>query len=247
MRSALRIPGNGGGVHSPQGFAFRDVLVVLAVLGMLAVLLLPSRRRVGETAFRANCMNNLKQIWLALRTYHDDQGSFPPPYTVDPAGRRLHSWRTLLLPYLERNDLYGKIDLSRPWNDPVNLPVGQDRFHPYRCPSRKGDKSRTGYLVVVASDGVFRWGETTTRDQIRDDLNHTLMVIEVDEARTVPWMEPSDLDEQTLLALTKSSSAPHFGKLQFLAADGVIQAMDRMELAAQARSLVSINGHDGAK
>jgi len=46
------------------------------------------------------CKNNLKQIGLAFHDYHDKFGSFPPAYTVDSNGRLLHSWRSLLLPYL---------------------------------------------------------------------------------------------------------------------------------------------------
>ncbi|MEZ6144785.1 MAG: DUF1559 domain-containing protein [Planctomycetaceae bacterium] len=46
------------------------------------------------------CKNNLKQIMLALHNYHDDFGTFPPAYTVDENGKRMHSWRTLIWPYL---------------------------------------------------------------------------------------------------------------------------------------------------
>ena len=66
------------------------------------------------------CANNLKQIALALRNYESVYHALPPAYTVDAEGKPLHSWRTLILPYLEQQALYDKIDLSKPWDDPAN-------------------------------------------------------------------------------------------------------------------------------
>ncbi len=75
---------------------------IIAIIGIglvLLVLLMPfSRGR--EAPRRTQCKNNLKQIGLAFHNYHDDHGVFPPAYTVDENGTRLHSWRTLILPYL---------------------------------------------------------------------------------------------------------------------------------------------------
>ena len=61
-------------------------------------------------------MNNIRNITLALLNYADTHKAFPPAYTVDANGNRLHSWRTLLLPYLDQQSLYESIDFSKPWN-----------------------------------------------------------------------------------------------------------------------------------
>src|SRR5262245_49759347 len=97
-----------------------EILVVLAFLALLVALLLPLSRSARPAARRAQCTNNLKQIALALHDYEQEHGALPPAYTVDAAGRPLHSWRTLILPYLEQEKLYQSIDLSKPWNDPAN-------------------------------------------------------------------------------------------------------------------------------
>ena len=58
------------------------------------------------------CGNNLKQIGIALHTYHDEYKSLPPAYVCDESGKRMHSWRVLLLPYMEQQELYKKYDVN---------------------------------------------------------------------------------------------------------------------------------------
>ena len=86
------------------GMRFRlvELLVVIGVIVILIGLLLPTVRAAHEPARRSQCCNNLKQIALALHNYADEHGEFPPAYTVDEQGQPLHSWRTLILPYLEQ-------------------------------------------------------------------------------------------------------------------------------------------------
>ena len=78
---------------------------------------------------------NLKQIELALFNYESTYHALPPAYTVDAEGNALHSWRTLILPYLDQTQLYEKIDLSKPWNDPVNAEAFNTRVPVFQCPS----------------------------------------------------------------------------------------------------------------
>jgi type II secretory pathway pseudopilin PulG len=230
-----------------SGFTWTQLAISLAILGLLFVLLLPAQRNVGEAARRSQCRNNLKQIGLALHNYHDRYGTFPPPYTVDPSGRKLHSWRTLILPYLDQGPLYEKIDLTRPWNDPVNEPLRQAKVPTYQCPSAAAEPTHSTYLAVVASDGVFRWGETTSREQVTDGTADTLLVVDVNRARAIPWMEPTDLDERSLLDLATSSDSPHTGVVYMLMADGAARAYSQQELADLARALVSISGDNTPK
>ena len=88
------------------------LLWIVPVGCLVIALMLPAQRRAREPARRSQCKNNLKQIGLALHNYHETYGAFPPAYTVDADGKRLHSWRTLILPYLDQAPLYDKIDFS---------------------------------------------------------------------------------------------------------------------------------------
>ncbi len=74
-------------------------------------------------AARTQSQNNLKQIGLAVLNYHDEKKHLPPGATFDADARPLHSWATLLLPYVEQDRLFNRIDLDRPWTDARNQDV----------------------------------------------------------------------------------------------------------------------------
>ncbi|MFN0054259.1 MAG: DUF1559 domain-containing protein, partial [Planctomycetales bacterium] len=80
--------------------------VLLVCGGILAALLLPAVQQAREAARRTQCKNNLHQIGLALHNYHDAFNSFPPAYIPDASGRPMHSWRVLILPFLDQAPLY---------------------------------------------------------------------------------------------------------------------------------------------
>ena len=101
--------------------ALLEGLVVLAIALLLIALLWPIvSRDTREAGRRSQTRNDLKMIGLALHNYHDAYGVFPPAVLKNDQGTVLHSWRTLILPYLDQAPLYQKIDLSKPYNDPVN-------------------------------------------------------------------------------------------------------------------------------
>jgi hypothetical protein len=58
---------------------------------------------------------------LAVANYHDVKGHYPPAYIADANGKPMHSWRVLILPYLEENELFEKYDFTQPWNSEANL------------------------------------------------------------------------------------------------------------------------------
>ena len=114
-------PGSKNDASAPrQGFTLVELLVVIGIIVVLIALLLPAVRFSTAAGRRSDCSNKLKQIALALRAYEARFHALPPAYTVDADGKPLHSWRTLILPFLERIDVYRRIDLSKPWNDPAN-------------------------------------------------------------------------------------------------------------------------------
>jgi hypothetical protein len=144
--------------NSRGGLTVIEVLVILAIIALLILLLLPATQMPHDALRRPQCRNNFKQIGLALHNYHDVYGSFPPAYTVDASGRRLHSWRTLILPFVDQAPLYMKIDLSKPWDDPVHAEIARTAVSTFACPEFQSERHLTLYHAVVANDSILKPG-----------------------------------------------------------------------------------------
>ena len=216
--NAFPLDGGANGANNPNG-AKRAVGVggVLGVLlTALAVAALWAAIQGGREAWRrANCAVKLKMIAVAMRAYCDANGVLPPAYTVDEAGRPLHSWRVLILPHLESSPLYREIRLDEPWDSEWN-----SRFHslpvsPFACPSRVAALpngapiTETTYSVVVGNEtafpGVGKWRKW---EDFADGLAQTLCVVE--RKTPVCWMDPTQ--ELTLETFAAELANEHKGR-----------------------------------
>ncbi len=220
------------------------LLVIGGVIAVLIAIMLPATRRVRPAARRTQCKNNLKQIGLALYNYHDTYHAFPPAFTIDAYGRPLHSWRTLILPYLDQQSLYEKIDLAKAWDDPVNAEAFKTNLAVFRCPSTDCPMYHTTYMAVVGSRSCFQPTEPRSLSEITDNRSETLMVIEVASDKTVHWMAPVDTNEQFVLGFEPKTKFAHPGGLQALLADGAVRFLSANLDTAVRRALISIDGND---
>ena len=104
-----------------KGFTLIELLVVISIIGVLIALLLPAVQAAREAARRAQCVNNLKQIGVALFNYESAIGAFPPGYidyqnnpnnTPDLDMGPGWGWAAMSLPFLEQQPLYNAINFS---------------------------------------------------------------------------------------------------------------------------------------
>jgi prepilin-type N-terminal cleavage/methylation domain-containing protein/prepilin-type processing-associated H-X9-DG protein len=143
----MRYLGFTGRVQTPRvarhvravGFTLVELLVVIAIIGVLVALLLPAVQAAREAARRSHCLNNLRQIGLALITYHDRAGQFPAgaPRCCKQPGEL---WTTSIFPDIEQAALHDQLDFTRLFDDRrtnnpelIKLPVPT-----FICPSAPG-------------------------------------------------------------------------------------------------------------
>ncbi len=173
-----------------------DDQVVLAIdLEQASALLGVPLRQARTAATRAQSMNNLKQIALAMHNYHDQNKAFPPAYSQDEEGKPLLSWRVHILPYIEQQALYEEFHLDEPWDSSHNKALIERMPPPYSDPNRIATEEtagRTRYLVPRSEETIFPGGEGITIRDITDGTSNTIMVVEVSADHAVIWTKPDD-------------------------------------------------------
>jgi prepilin-type N-terminal cleavage/methylation domain-containing protein/prepilin-type processing-associated H-X9-DG protein len=188
-----------------RGFTLIELLVVVAIIALLIGLLLPAVQKVREIAIRIQCENNLKQIGLAMQTYHDGHLAFPPGYRAsgpysDGANDTTPGWGwgAFILPYVEQDTVYRSLD----FNSPVQTcPAIQTRIKTYICqadmapdafPVTDGFGSTiclaapSSYAACVGGDetgttdqvglGIFFRNSQVTMSDIRDGTSNTILI-----------------------------------------------------------------------
>ena len=207
------------------------------------------------------CANHLKQIALALHDYHDTWDCWPPAVTYDETGRAMHSWRVLVLPFLEQQALYEAYDLNEPWSGPNNSTLLSRMPEVFRCPSFTAREKRTGqtsyctnYVAVTSALRTDQprklstaWPDKTLLG-FRDLIDGSSNIILVAESFTDPvvWTEPRDLHYETLpLAINDGTgvglSSYHPGGCQVALADGTVRFLPDTIPADTLRKLLLCN------
>ena len=132
-----------------RGFTLVELLVVIAIIGVLVALLLPAVQAAREAARRAQCVNNLKQIGLAVHNYASQHRKVPAACYQDETP----TWLVLILPFMEQSATYDLWELKAKWHWPVNQRAREAPPIPgYLCPSRARDDARTTSVELLVTE-----------------------------------------------------------------------------------------------
>ncbi|MDR1483825.1 MAG: DUF1559 domain-containing protein [Planctomycetaceae bacterium] len=134
--------------------------------------------------------NNAKAIVLAFHNYQEVHGTLPPLYTVDAAGKPLHSWRVLILPFLDKQDLYDKIKLDEAWDSEHNKQFHNAIIPAYRTKNSatdQNDNKTCNFVTIIGSPMKAKDG--TSLSDIPDGTSNTAATVELKESFC--WMDPT--------------------------------------------------------
>ncbi len=199
-----------------RGYTLIELLVVLAIIAVLLICMVPALLGARSAARRLNCLNNLKQILLAIEGYRTSysvlpSGSYAPsgPVPSEPGGYRL-SWLLSILPFMEQRGVYSAFDFDVGGDDPANQTVRSTRITTLTCPSDGGeawDVLRGGWLETYApgttsfaachhdveapidadNHGVFFLNSRIRVVDVTDGLSQTIFLGEMHRRSPLGW------------------------------------------------------------
>lgn len=131
------------------GFTLVELLVVIAIIGILIGMLLPAVQAVRESARRATCQNNLKNLSLACLNFESSRQAFPHGSSFNHE----HAWGSEILPFIEQSATHEALDFESAWNSPSNnLLLSQRDLAAFICPSsNKSYAGKTDYCGISGS------------------------------------------------------------------------------------------------
>lgn len=171
--------------NKTSAFTLVELLVVIAIIGMLVGLLLPAVQQVRAAARRMQCLNNLKQLGLAVNNYESTNGGFPiGMYTFDGDNvnamgrggdhwRNDHNWYSQMGPYIEQQAWYDMIDFDVSMSMPVNLEARKTKISMFACPADIGlqeNEWNSTTWARVRSNYCINFGNTTYGQRTKEGV-----------------------------------------------------------------------------
>jgi RNA polymerase sigma factor (sigma-70 family) len=196
------------------------------------------REKVDEAKLRRQSQENLKQLTLAMHNYHDDLKTFPPAAVMDKNKTALLSWRVLLLPYVDQQDLYNEFKLDEAWDSAHNKKLLAKMPAIFAPVTGKHKPGTTFYQVFVGPGAAFEGIRGLRITEFTDGTSNTILMIEGGEA--VPWTKPADLPYDPKKPLPKLGGL-FKDRIHAAFADGSVQTLRPDFNERQMRNLIGRN------
>jgi hypothetical protein len=192
-----------------------------------------------------------------LHNYHDIYDSLPPTYIADASGRPMHSWRVLILPFMEQKSLYDQYRFDEPWDGPNNSKLADQIGDVYSCPAehphRAAKNVETSYVAIVGDHTPWQGEKALDFTAFKDGTANTIFVVEVHNSG-IHWMEPRDLHVSQMAPTVNakhgqgisSAHGAHGSGAQVGMADGAIKFLPNDTPPHVIRELVTIDDGKGS-
>jgi len=123
-----------------RAFTLVELLVVIAIIGILVGMLLPAVQSVREAARLTSCKNNIRQLSLACQNYQSANEKYPPGWRANTSPSEYGwGWNSAILPFLDQNNVYEKIDFNEKLLEPINEAAVGSEIKGFLCPTSTND------------------------------------------------------------------------------------------------------------
>ena len=159
-------------------FVYRSQIVSLIMVISIIVMIISIHTEEKPSCVITQdmvCRRNMCQLLYAIQIYKEAHGNYPPLHLTNKNGVEMHSWRSLILPYLECNEY----DLTEPWNGPKNSILSNNVASLFRCPSDVGTEASTSYLMY--------------NDMNKQEQTQSYVIIIESYNSGVPVLKPEDI------------------------------------------------------
>jgi prepilin-type processing-associated H-X9-DG protein len=198
---------------------------------------------------QTNCLNDLREVGLAIVLYEQTHGSMPPAFTTDTHGEPLASWRAAILSELGRPDLKMAFHDDEPWNSPNNAATAAACLPIFKCSSDAAEvtKPTTNYLAIVGRHTCWPGAKGRKLSEIKNPAK-TILLIEVADTG-INWAEPRDLTVADVLRGINPKngigpSSHHNDGINVLYADGHVEFLPADTDPKKLAAMCDINGSD---
>lgn len=203
---------------------------------------LETLRKLLGAESASDAPGSMKQLALAMHNFHDNFGAFPAQSLVDQQGKRLLSWRVMVLPYLDQYALYQEFHLDEPWDSEHNRTLIEKMPAVFRSAGGNTKPGTTRFVAPLTDRSTMgRVGPAVKMQDIKDGTSNTIWLLQADESHAVIWTKPDDLviDEKDPI---RSMIGPETKRFAVSLADGSVRFLSRDNDSSTLMSLFSIDG-----
>lgn len=180
---------------------------------------------------------------MAVAIYEDTKKEFPPTFVTGPDGIPWHSWRFLILPYIEQNAVFKQYRFEESWNGQNNSSLADQMPVLYSFRHAEFPTTTTNYLAVVGKETMWPGAEARKRDDITDGASNTILIVE-NNGLGVHWMEPRDLAFNTMNFRLDSPDgiSSWYKDPAIVTADGSVRRLSKGMRSDALRAALTVNG-----